>query len=606
MRANLPCAEIMHRLNGDNVMLGKRTIIQQQFAETVLALSLLELSRGLTCIADGVMTSRLVGTDELAAFGITAPYYSIVAIISIFLTISCQTMYTQNLGKARLDRANAYLSYAVLYGDIISIALTVLGIVFSGPLCFLFGARGESAFLMPYAKEYLIGLLIGTAGNVMLGILTPIVELDGGGVWSKSADFVMVVVNIAGNYITTRVLGLGLLGIGISSSLGFYAAVLVLCIHFFTKKCQIRFSVNKENRIGLGEYIRIGYPGAVSMLCRAICPIFVNGTIIAVASSVGLSAVSAQANIKFMIGAPLCGIAGAVMELGSISYGERDSASLREILSISSKYILFGVVPFAIAVFAAAPLFSGFYFSKGTEVFPLAAEAIRWYAVSLPFVAFNMAAISYFQVIEKRVTLLVMYVFNELLSVALFTAVLGGIFGLSGIWAAIAVGPAAISAVCIVKFFAGRKKGSKNSLPGLPPDFGVPAENCLYVTVRTIDEVMEFSRDAQSFCTQRGIAAKKAVSAAVLIEELAVNVVKHGFADGKKHQVDMRIVVDSDNVILKIADDCKRFDFNRQASALRISGDEVDKNLGLKLALGLTHDITYVNTANKNVLVMTI
>lgn len=584
----------------------ERTIIQQQFLETVFALSLLELSRGLTCIADGVMTSRLVGTDELAAFGITAPYYSIVAIISIFLTISCQTMYTQNLGKARLDRANAYLSYAVFYGLVISAVLTVLGIVFAEAICFLFGARGESAFLMPYAKEYLIGLLIGTAGNVMLGILTPIVELDGGGVWTKSADFVMVVVNIVGNYVTTKIMGLGLLGIGISSSLGFFAAVFVLCMHFFSKKCQIHISLDRENRIKLREYIEIGYPGAVSMLCRAICPIVVNGTIIALASSVGLSAISAQGNIKFMVGAPLCGIAGAVLELGSISYGERDSASLRGILQISLRYILLGVIPFSAVVFAAAPLFSGCYFPAGTEAYALAADAIRWYALSLPFAAFNMIVIAYFQVIEKRLPLLIMYICHELLSVAVFTVVLGKVFGLSGIWAAIAAGPAVISAVCIVKLFARKGKDSGRSLPCLPPDFGVAAENCLYVTARTMGEVMHFSRDAQSFCTQRGIDTKKAFSAAVLIEELAGNVVKHGFADGGDHQVDMRIVADAGNVILKIADNCKRFDFNRQANALRVSEDEVGKNLGLKLALGLTHDITYVNTANKNVLVMTI
>ena len=599
-------AETGRRLQWNKNMKKEKTIIQQQFLETMIALSLLELARGITCIADGIMTSRLVGTDELAAFGLTAPYYSIVAVISVLLTISCQTMYTQNLGKGNLDRANAYLSHAVLYGGIISAALTVLGIVFAGPLCVLFGARGESAFLLPYAKEYLIGLFIGTVGNVMLGILHPIVELDGGGVWTKSANLVMIVVNIVGNYVTTRYMHLGLFGIGISSSLGFFAAVAVLSVHFFTKKCQIRYTLNKTYRIRISEFLQIGFPGAVSMLCRAVCPIIVNGIIVAVASSEGLSAISAQANIKFVISAPLCGISGAVMELGSIAYGERDTKSLREILMLSVKYIYIGVSIFSALIFLCSKVISSCYFPTDSPVYPLAGNAISWYALSLAFTALNLVAISYFQIIGKTRPLLVLYVCSELLAVALFSVIFGSIFGLSGVFAAIAAGPALISVVCAMIFFTHKKNESRFALPYLPSDFGVTAENCLTATFRSMNEVMDGSRQVQTFCLNNGITKRKAFAAVVLIEELAGNVIKHGFTDGKKHQVDIRVVAAGEEVVLKITDNCRRFDFNAKLRALREEENDPNKNLGLKLAVGLTRDITYLNTSNKNILVLTI
>lgn len=572
----------------------------------MIALSLLEFSRGITCIVDGIMTSRLVGTEELAAFGITAPYYSIVAVISVLLTIGCQTMYTQNLGKGDLDRANAYLSHAVMYGVIISVLLTGFGIAFAEPLCVLFGARGGSAFLLPYAKEYLIGLFIGTAGNVALGILHPIVELDGGKVWTKLASLTMIVVDIVGNYVTTQWLHLGLFGIGISSSLGFFAAVAVLSIHFFSKKCQIRFIADKANRIRPKEFLKIGYPGAVSMLCRAICPIIVNSMIVAVASADGLSAISAQANIKFVIGAPLCGIAGAVMELGSIAYGERDTATLRKILNISYKYIFIGVTVFSGLVFLCVPLLARCYFSVGSQGYDLALQAMRWYSLSLVPTAFNLAIISYFQLIEKRKPLLALYICNELLGVALFTIVFGEFFGLSGIFAAIAAGPAIISVVCIGVFFTRRKGKAGRVLPCLPTDFGVPEEKCLTMTVKTMDEVMDGSRQIQSFCSNRGINSKKAFYAAVLIEELAGNVIEHGFTDGKNHQVDLRVVTADDEVIFKITDNCRRFDFNKKVKLLRENANDPEKNLGLKLALGFTRNITYLNVSNKNILILTI
>ena len=86
-----------------------------------------------------------------------------------------------------------------------------------------------------------------------------------------------------------------------------------------------------------------------------------------------------------------------------------------------------------------------------------------------------------------------------------------------------------------------------------------------------MNEVMDGSREAQAFCSSHGIANRKAFAAAVLIEELAGNVIKHGFTDGKNHQVDLRVVAADEEVVLKITDNCKRFDFNAKVKSLRLS-----------------------------------
>lgn len=583
-----------------------KTIIQEQFLEIALAYSLLELSRGLTCIADGIMTSRLVGAEELAGFGIVSPYYSIVAVISIFLTISCQTMFAKSLGKGDLSGANICLSGALRYGLVISAVLTVFGIIFAEPLCFLFGARGNSASLMPYAKEYLRALLLGSAGNVLLAILSPIVELDGGSKWVKWSGIVMMTVNIAGNYITTKYLNMGLMGIGLSSSLGFYGAAITVSMHFFSKKSQLHLKSGKHNHIALKEFVRIGYPGAISMFCRAVCPIIVNSMILAVAVPEAMSAVSAQANIKFLIWAPLSGIAGAVLALGNIAYGERDVVSLKEIMTLAARYIIIGIVLFSALVFSAAPLIAGCYFAKGTDVYSLAVNAIRCFALSLPFTAFNLSIISYFQILDKKIPLLIMYICNELICVAVCTVVLGSLFSVLGIWTAIAVGPLILSVITLAVLFFNTQKNPGICLPLLPKNFGISEKDRAFFTVNTMAAVMKSSEQIHAFCLKRGIGRKKAEYTALLIEEVAGNVIQHGFTDSGKHQVDIRVVVERDTVIMKITDNCRRFDFNSRVKSIKKQNEDVGANLGLKIALGLTQNITYLNTSNKNILVLTI
>ena len=66
------------------------------------------------------------------------------------------------------------------------------------------------------------------------------------------------------------------------------------------------------------------------------------------------------------------------------------------------------------------------------------------------------------------------------------------------------------------------------------------------------------------------------------------------------------MVASEDDISLKMTDNCKRFDFNAKVRSLCAGANDPEKNLGLKLAVGLTHNITYLNTSDKNILVLTI
>ena len=64
-------------------------------------------------------------------------------------------------------------------------------------------------------------------------------------------------------------------------------------------------------------------------------------------------------------------------------------------------------------------------------------------------------------------------------------------------------------------------------------------------------------------------------------EEMAGNVVTHGFSDtGKKHAVDIRVVYKDNELTLRIRDNCKSFDPSEHAK----SKDSEDVgNIGIRL-----------------------
>ena len=139
----------------------------------------------------------------------------------------------------------------------------------------------------------------------------------------------------------------------------------------------------------------------------------------------------------------------------------------------------------------------------------------------------------------------------------------------------------------------------------LPEDFGVPDRERLDITVRNIDETMEVSRQVSSFCESRGIDARRSYFAGLCLEEMAGNVVLHGFTkDRKKHSLDIRVAHSGDDIILRLRDNCRSFNPFERIRSME-SGDGV-KNIGIRLVYSIAKDVQYQNLLGLNNLVIRI
>ena len=125
------------------------------------------------------------------------------------------------------------------------------------------------------------------------------------------------------------------------------------------------------------------------------------------------------------------------------------------------------------------------------------------------------------------------------------------------------------------------------------------------LTVQSVEEVVQISRRVQEFCLERGIPEKEAMFAALFLEEMAGNVVDHGFArDRKKHTVDIRVSHKGEDVILRIRDDCVPFDpGERQKIA---DPDDPVKNVGIRMVFRMAKEVEYQNILGLNVLTIRI
>lgn len=139
----------------------------------------------------------------------------------------------------------------------------------------------------------------------------------------------------------------------------------------------------------------------------------------------------------------------------------------------------------------------------------------------------------------------------------------------------------------------------------IPDSFGAGPDARLDISVQNMDEVLTVSKRVSEFCRRRGIDSRRTYMASLCMEEMAGNIVAHGFTkDHKRHSIDIRVVHKDDDIILRIRDDCVPFN-PRERKALTDPHD-ILKNAGIRIVYQIAKSVDYQNLLGLNVLTIRI
>ncbi len=375
--------------------------------------------------------------------------------------------------------------------------------------------------------------------------------------------------------------------------------------HFFQKGSLFRFSLREIRPARLLPLSRDGLPRAVCMLCRGVLPVLLNALIIRLVGDGGVTALSAMTSTSFVVASLGWGIGGAVLIMGGMAAGEQDVTALKDVVHTALRDILGGVVCLAALVFALAPLIASLFISQAGETRVMALWAIRCYALCLPFLAFNVSAANYFQAVARNLEANVVNIGIEVACTAGTAWSLSRLLGVRGVWIAFPAGAALLSLLILLRLLLllDPSRPWPEACMALRPDFGVREEDRLERSLHSMEEVVALSQEVYALCAAHGIGQREAHRLALCIEELAGNVIEHGFSDGRPHHMELRVLV-KDGIVLRLRDDCRRFDFREKAESWSFDPAQPEKNIGIRMVMRVAADIVYTNTMNTNNLIV--
>ncbi|MBR1663853.1 MAG: ATP-binding protein [Ruminococcus sp.] len=551
-------------------------------------------------IIDGAVAGKFIGPAALSVIGLYFPMLKLADTVNAVLVGGSQILCGKYLGRGELDKTRKVFSLdlfvTVCFSLVIVAAfLTVPGLIAKG--------LGADSKTLDGLTDYLKSMSFGVTGTMLASQLSVFLQLEQKEKLTYIGIAAMAVSNISLNLIFVKVLDMGMLGLGLSTSISSWLFCIIQASYYFTDKAAIRFERKSIDFSYFKEMIRIGMPGAVVQLCQTIRGMALNKIILAFAGTTALAAYSAVGTFGCAYFAVTAGVASATRLLVSVYVGEEDRAGLLMIMK-TSIYKGIGLVSgVAFISILLAPLFTAIFCpDKGSEVYGLTLQYFRLFPFSMPLSCLFVIFSNYYQCIDRMKIVHVTSVLDGVVGITLMSLILAPFMGALGIWLSqIFAGFFPVGAILIYTCMVNKRfPTSIESLLVMRDDFGVPKEDRMDLTIRNEEEVLDTSKAVITFCKQHGIDHRRSFYSGLCIEEMAGNIVRHGFIAGRKNSMDIRVVMKNDSMLIRFKDTCKPFD-PKEFSQMFTPEDKTH-NIGIRMISRISTDMEYHYVLGLNVL----
>ncbi len=590
----------MKKTNADNKMIGKLFF-------NMLPVQILIFAMGsVNSIVDGVMAGRFIDATSVGVVGL---YYSMVNFISAAGSVllgGSSVLCGRFMGRGDVQNTESVFSLDMALTFMVGGFLTLVSLVAPGPLATLLGANAE---LKAPLSTYIVGYAIGILPMLFSQQIASFLQLERQSRLGYIGIAGMTVANITLDIVLVGVLRMGILGLALATSFSNVVYFLIIAPYYLSSKAQLHFGISKIVWKRTAQIVRIGLPGALLIFCLAPRGIVINRILLRYSGNDGLSAMAAFGMVNGILIAFCLGNGSVVRMLVSVFVGEEDRDSIRQLFGIlATKALALSCAVTAVVLLLSSTLAGVFFPDRNTEVFRLTHQLFIIYGLCIPLILICQVETNYLQAMGHTMFVNFVSVFDGFFSMVIPAVILAPVLGALGVWLANPIGIIlTILTVPIYRYFWLRHMpDDRDGFLFFSDDFGVMPGDSLFILIHNNEELSRATARVEEFCKAHKMEKKTAYYSALCLEELAGNVIQHGFnADKNEHHLSTLVILRGGKVILRIKDDCKPFDIRDMARMVK-EQEDVTANIGIRMVYKIADDVEYRNMLGLNVLTITI
>ncbi|WP_099188382.1 MATE family efflux transporter [Tepidibacter mesophilus] len=385
-------------------------------------------------IIDGIFIGKGAGPLAFGALTVAFPIQMVLTAVAQMVGMGASSVYSRALGEKDYEKAETVVGNAFLSNIVLGILMVSIGLMFIDPILLLFGATTE---IMPYAKDYVSIILLGSLFNQFAMSTNSLIRAEGN---AKAAMFTMLVGAVLNTILDPIFIfgfNMGIEGAAIATSLSQFFSFLFVIYYLKGDKTNMKPKAHhfKPHTNILNQIFSIGFSSFARQIASSFVAILLNHSLKIYGGNDAFAIYGAAFKILMFLMMPLFGIVQGVQPLIGYNYGARQMDRVNK----SIKYAII-----ATTVFATTSVVFGMIFPKqlmslflnDPKLIDQSASALRIILICMPVIGIQSVGGSVYQSIGKVIPALVLSALRQVILFAPLLIILPSIItpSILGVW----------------------------------------------------------------------------------------------------------------------------------------------------------------------------
>ena len=388
-------------------------------------------------MVDSIFIGQGVGPLAISGLAITFPLMNLSAAFGAAVGVGASTFISVKLGQKDYDTAKHILGNTMTLNLIMGLGVGLVCLLFLDPILRFFGASDQT---IPYARDYMVIILLGNVITHMYFGLNAVLRAAGKPKHAMSATIFTVVLNTLLDPLFIYTFGLGIKGAAYATVLA-QSLALIWQLYTFSRPKELlhfkRGTFRLQSSI-IRNIIAIGLSPFSMNVCACIVVILINNSMVHYGSDLAVGAYGIANKVAFIFVMINMGVNQGMQPIAGYNYGAMRYDRLMKVV----KYSIIAATAIMTTGFIIAMTIPGTcarLFTTDPTLIDLSAKGIRYIMVAFPVVGYQMVVSNLFQSIGKAKISIVLSLSRQLLILLPLLLVLPTMFGINGVWVSMPV-----------------------------------------------------------------------------------------------------------------------------------------------------------------------
>ncbi|GAA0110083.1 MATE family efflux transporter [Clostridium tertium] len=402
-------------------------------------------------VVDRIFIGNIPGVGSLAitGVGVTMPITTIILGFAMLVGVGATTTISIKLGQGRKEEAAKVIGNAISLAVILSLILTIVGLVFGDVILTKFGASDETLY---YAKAYIYIILLGTVFNMVAFALNNTIRGDGNPKLAATIMVIGCVTNIILDAVFIFIFNMGIQGAAIATVISQLVTAVIGLEYYISGKSNLKFdksSLKLDKQITL-KILSIGAAPFAMQIAASLVQVIANNVLKEYGTDLAIGAMATISSVSLMCLMPIFGINQGAQPIIGFNYGAKQEERAQKAFKLSAivATIILVIAFIAVQVFPEAIIG---VFNKDPQFMNISVKGMRIYLLMLPIVGISITGSNYIQSIGEAKTAMFLSLLRQVILLVPFIIILPRTFGLGldGVWIAQPVSDVLTTAVTI-------------------------------------------------------------------------------------------------------------------------------------------------------------